>query len=137
MNLTQIKAVYTSNLNEKLSYCFTNIEMAMVNNYRDIENGKCFVMLEMKVNRFSNDFDDDYKDDMVKRIKERYAENWDITYASKQKGRNSHNQFVFRYKGHPADYIEHMVLREVIVVDTEEKEEKESLDRTRMLDIRE
>lgn len=136
MNLTQIKAAYTTNLNEKLSYCFDSIETSMIQNFRHIEKGKCFTMLEMNVNRFSDDFDDDYRDDMIKRIKERYVENWDITYASKQKGRNSHNQFIFRYKGHPSDYAPNIVLKKVIVVETEEEEEKEPLDRTHMLDIR-
>ena len=131
MNLTQIEAAYTANLNEKLSYCIANIEEAMINNYRQIESSKNFQMIEMNMNRYSNDFDSDYREDMIDQIKARYAEDWDITYVPENRKNNSH--FLFYYKGQPSGYAEHIVLEEVVV----QEPEPEPLVRTKMLDIRE
>ena len=131
MNLTQIEAAYTANLNEKLSYCIVNIEKAMINNYRQIKDNKNFQMFEMNVNRYSNNFGRNYKEDMINQIKKRYAENWDITYFPENKRTNSH--FLFHYKGKPSSYAEHIVLGEVIIANNEKSE---PLDRTKMLDLR-
>jgi len=107
MNLTQIEAAYTTNLNEKLSHCFAHIEKSMISNFRYIENGKNIEMPEVHVNRYTNPFDPSYKDDMIKAIKERYAENWDITYVPEIKKKSNH--FIFHYKGEQAGLTSHIV----------------------------
>ena len=131
MNLTQIRAVYLSRLNEKLSHCFAQIDAEMISNYRKIEAGESFKMTGFSMNR-SYEFPDDYKEDMVSEIMNHYVESWNITHFEGNK--KDHPYFVFEYKGHPAGYAEHIVLKEVIIADSKESE---PLDRTQMLDIRE
>jgi hypothetical protein len=132
MNLTDIRAAYTVNLVEKLSHCFDSIETAMVNNFRDIENGKSLTMFEVNIGRYQTTFDLDYKADMIKQIKERYAENWDIIHVPEDRKKNSH--FIFTYKGQPAGYAAHIKLNSIITEEPEQ--EPEPLERTEMLDLR-
>lgn len=129
MNLTQIKAVYTNHLNEKLTYCFDSIEREMVANFHKVQQGIDFIMSEKSINQYSNDFPSNYKDDMIKVIKERYADNWDVTYISGDK--KNHNHFVFHYKGEQAGFASHIVHRDTIIVNKDEPVTK----RTQILDL--
>lgn len=118
MNLTQIKAAYTANLNEKLAYCFNKIEEEMISRFRIIEQGEDIAMSEQGINQYSNSFSDEYKDDMIKGIKERYAENWDVSYVPANKKQKDH--FVFAYKGEQAGFASHIVHSGTIIVSKEE-----------------
>jgi len=129
MNLTQIKAAYLVNLNEKTARCFDNIEKAMVSHFREIESGKDIIMGENYVNGDSRLFAKDYKTDIIKEIKRRYAENWDIIYVPESKKKQGH--FIFCYKGQPAGYVSHIEHRDTIIISKEEP----VLDRTQILDL--
>lgn len=129
MNLTQIKAVYTSNLNERLSHCFANIENEMVVNFHKVQQGIDFTITEVSVSQYSNGFPSDCKNDLIKEIKQRYADNWDITYVPVNKRENSH--FVFHYIGEQADFAAHIVHRDTIIVNKDEPIES----RNRILDL--
>ena len=129
--LTQIREAYLTQLNQKLSHCFAQIDSEMIRNYRNIEEGKSFKITEISMNR-SSKFPLDYKKDMISEIKNHYVESWDVTHFEGDK--KIYPYFIFKYKGHPAGYAEPVVAEKIII---EDSEEKESLDRTQILDIRE
>lgn len=114
-------------LNEKLSYCFNYIDKKMIANYRRIKKDYSFEATNFIMNR-SMDFNEDYKDDMISEIINHYAENWDV---SQEQGRKHSPYFVFKYKGPPAGYASHIVLKDVIIAEKDEPQE-----RTNILDIR-
>ena len=130
MNLTQIKTAYTANLNAKLAECFTRIERSMISNFKEIERGLSFKMIEENIGSYSSNFDDTYREDMIKGIQQKYAENWEVVHSPETKKLKS--SFTFKYKGPPSGKIEHIEVNSIIV-----KDKEEPIDRTSILDLRE
>jgi len=130
MNLTQIEAIYTDNLNELLLYCFTNIERAMVENIHEIKERKSFSIEEKNVNRYYNFFPLNYKKDIIKEIKQKYAENWEVIFNSGNKRIDNH--FIFTYIEQPLGPVSHIEHQDTITVN---KEDKPIKSRSQILDL--
>ena len=130
MNLTQIRAVYESRLQEKLVHAFDVIDRTMINCYRNIEKGEDLTISDFSMNR-SSEFPDDYFVDLVKGIISHYSENWDIKHMPET--RKEKKSFIFHYIGHPAGYASEIVHRGTIIVEKDEP----IINRTQILDLSE
>lgn len=122
MNLTQIRDIYLSQVQEKLNYAFIKIEQEMVHCYKDIS------IDVYDLNRASS-FPKYCFDDMVNGIIEHYSENWNVKFVIESKKVPSH--FVFHYIGYPLDHV-----YETIKCDTKIVEKaKTVVNRTQILDF--
>ena len=130
MDLTQIKAIYLAQLNEKLAHCFSHIERDMIDNFQQIEEKNSFTIGEKRVNEYFNDFDTNYKNDIIKEIQKRYSENWDVSYVPENK--KNENHFIFTYKGQPANSVSNIEHHDTIMIN---KEEEPTVDRFYILDL--
>lgn len=128
MDITEIRAKYLDILAEKCLHCFNNIDSILVNSYNKIMKHE---QIEIHQNSISYDnLKGVYREDVILRMQQYYAKNWDVTYENRKK----EEYFIFSYKGDLKIDVQETEVKEV--TDKEFKTKEFKTDRCSILDLK-
>jgi len=79
MNLKELKKKFDEKVADRVSICIKNIDERMINNYREIESTRQFIIKEDTMNSGYN-LSDNNREDILNSLQKYYAENWEIEF---------------------------------------------------------